>query len=542
MLDSNNVDGAMAHPDALEDEGKEHNKNVIKAPDLHTMLAKILESYTPLQQSGFKWDLCYKKKWCNIEFVLCTPFFKVDGDEAEKLCGKHTSRTASVACLCRYCVCPTDKSDDPNADYPHKTKPVILGLTLDKDFDKLKAMSQQCIDNATCAIRFGAQNSRSIHGACPMEMLHATLLGMFRCIRDCFFEQLGAGSKLATLINGFAQELGGLMSRQSDRNLPKTRFGQGICEGKLMAKEHPGILSCSSAVLRFTKGNDLLRRKRPKMFGTEEQRKDWRMLVETLLEWEDWLKSDEIHRNYLELARYKHRYLMYIMKKVGKRAAGMKLKISKFHQIVHMIDDMFQNGVPMEFDTGANESGHKPTKVAARLTQKKEETFDQQTAKRLEEVHLLELAELEMAGRPLWNYGLHPPDRKEISHQPRPPVLGGSKIQPFWDQGTRRFRAAETSRSKRGTPIKLEKDLVDFVGNLQRKLAKHGVENVTMRTEHARDGQIFRASPRFRDHVWRDWVIVDWGDEGELPNEIWGFLDLRERRVPVLGGSKLVVL
>jgi len=27
--------------------------------------------------------------------------------------------------------------------------------------------------------------------------------------------------------------------------------------------------------------------------------------------------------------------------------------------------------------------------------------------------------------------------------------------------------------------------------------------------------------------VWRDWVIVDWGEEyGRLPNKIWGFVDL----------------
>ena len=35
----------------------------------------------------------------DIEFVIFTPFFKVDGDEADKLCGKYTSRTHNVAQL-----------------------------------------------------------------------------------------------------------------------------------------------------------------------------------------------------------------------------------------------------------------------------------------------------------------------------------------------------------------------------------------------------------------------------------------------------------
>ena len=37
----------------------------------------------------------------------------------------------------------------------------------------------------------------------------------------------------------------------------------------------------------------------------------------------------------------------------------MGLKIVKFHAIVHVAQDVLDFGVPMEFDTGTNESGHK---------------------------------------------------------------------------------------------------------------------------------------------------------------------------------------
>lgn len=30
----------------------------------------------------------------------------------------------------------------------------------------------------------------------------------------------------------------------------------------------------------------------------------------------------------------------------------------------------------------------------------------------------------------------------------------------------------------------------------------------------------------FRGGVWRDWVMIDWGPDGVLPNKIWGFVDL----------------
>ena len=75
--------------------------------------------------------------------------------------------------------------------------------------------------------------------------------------------------------------------------------------------------------------------------------------------------------------------------------------------------------------------------------------------------------------------------------------------------------------------MKLEMDLINFVAKLQEKVSKC-IHQVPMRTEHYRNGQIFRASSQHRGHVWRDWVHVDWGEEGFLPNKIWGFVDLRE--------------
>ena len=72
---------------------------------------------------------------------------------------------------------------------------------------------------------------------------------------------------------------------------------------------------------------------------------------------------------------------------------------------MHMAKDILNFGVPMEFDTGANESGHKDTKKAALLTQKNQETFTKQTADRLDEMDMLSYAEEELQGNCIWNYG-----------------------------------------------------------------------------------------------------------------------------------------
>ena len=159
------------------------------------------------------------------------------------------SRTRNVTQLCCYCECPTDKSDDPRADYRLKTTKRIKTLIEQNNAKRLQELSQHHIKNCMYALQFGLHNKQGIHGACPIEMLHALLLGLFRYNRDCFFEQIGESSKTADQINAYSKQYGELLSRLSDRDMPVTRFANGIKRGKLMAQEYPGILLCMAAVL-----------------------------------------------------------------------------------------------------------------------------------------------------------------------------------------------------------------------------------------------------------------------------------------------------
>ena len=96
---------------------------------------------------------------------------------------------------------------------------------------------------------------------------------------------------------------------------------------------------------------------------------------------------------------------MCIMRKVAQRNKGMGLKLMKFHTILHTWEDILQFGVPLEFDTSANESHHKPSKQASKQTQRATDTFNFQTATRLIECDLLDLAMEEIErGRAPWQY------------------------------------------------------------------------------------------------------------------------------------------
>jgi hypothetical protein len=207
-----------------------------------------------------------------------------------------------------------------------------------------------------------------------------------------FFEQIGGSSQLSTGINSLTSLYGELFSRHSDRDMPRLKFSNAIQEGKLMANDYPGVLLLLVVVMNSSEGRKVLGGRTAGKLSEVGGLDDWIMLVEMLLMWELWLKSDKIALSHLKRAQHKHWYLMYLIRKVGNRRSGMGLKIVKFHAITHMADDIINFGVPKTFNTESDESAHKPAKEAAKVTQKRKETFDFQVAKRLTEVHPLELA------------------------------------------------------------------------------------------------------------------------------------------------------
>ena len=114
-----------------------------------------------------------------------------------------------------------------------------------------------------------------------------------------------------------------------------------------MAKEYRGILLIMLALFRSTKGREIINSYRE--FKLETSKDDWILLIELLLEWEAHLNEPRMEVYHLRRLQKKHRYLMYLMRKIAKRSAGMGLKLLKFHLILHLSEDILQFGVPLEF-------------------------------------------------------------------------------------------------------------------------------------------------------------------------------------------------
>jgi hypothetical protein len=529
---SGHVAAHELYVDGISDDEEDANGPVVdqvdKAADYHAILDVLLGSLKDLIADGMVVDIAYKGVlYPNCELVFFVPFVKCDGDEGDKLCGSFRSRGKDISQLCRHCLCPTDETDDPNAIYPFKTEPMIRKMFLENNAQKHKELSQIPIKNAFHLIRFGLHNVRGIHGATPWELLHGILLGHFKYIRDCFFDQMGETSITAKEVNALAQEIGRLLQRQSDRNKPRTKFAKGILKGKLMAKEYAGVLLVMAALLQTQRGKEMITGARKKQYRQSGQISDWVLLVELMLQWEGFLNLAEMEKKDIVRLKRKHKYLLFLLKRVGNRNKGMGFKIMKFHAVLHLAMDIMMFGVPMVVDTGSNESHHKTTKIAAKLTQKDVQTFEKQTSDRLDDFHVLDLAMEEVNGRPLCLFS-------EANTQPGNPVVqdkpsrtGGMIINVFRDKTNQQPVFTVKTRMKDRKAVPMDEAFLAFCLAIQEDIAQH-VEGfvVPICAEHKRGGIMFRSHPNYRGKgPWRDFVMIAW-DSGDYPAQIWGYLDL----------------
>jgi hypothetical protein len=577
-------DGEGEDVEGEDETDQDEGVSVIKAQDFHTMLAVILESWVELQETGFIWDLAYKmRRYHDTHWHLFTPMVKCDTEEGDTLSGKLRPRTSNIKQLCRYCHIPTAKGDRYSAKYPYKTQKEIEKLIRGGKLDKLQKISQHPIENAWYKILFNQGNDRGIHGATPSDKTHAIDLGMLKRTREIFFKAVGESAAVAQDIAGLGRLYGKLISHQSDRSMPLTNFSNSIGQGRKMAKEYKGVILLIAAILRSTKGRELVGTK--KKFREDHKKDDWLLLVELLLEWEAYLCEPRMLKRHVKRLEKKHRFIMYIMKKVANRTTGMGLKIMKYHVVLHMADDILNFGVPLEFDTGANESHHKASKVAAKMTQRNASTFTQQVAERMFEFYLLDLGLQEVQhDNPIWDYyernieessqdsdsdlssessdlssessdlSSESSDRSSQSSDRSSQISEESvktmtesvktttddaRISVFYDEEAQENTFQVLSKGKRAKDTLFHPDLIDFLCDLQDKVIDH-IPDSTLQiyTRHTRNDQIFHGHPNYRGQgPWKDWVIVDWGrGEGKLPCHINCFVDLQDSN---LQGNRL---
>ena len=407
---------------------------------------------------------------------------------------------------------------------------------------KLKEMSQQRIWNAMYEFDFGSHNDRGIHGAMPWDILHWMLLNWFKNTRDCFFEQTGDSSRLSKDFDSLCIAMGKLFKRQSDRDMPRVNFSNGVREAMLQANHMPGVLLIMAACFRSTQGRNLLlqnaRGPQKTYFSTHLQVTNWGRLVETLLMFHQWLKSDEFSVEAVTRARVKVKEVMSLMKAVGQRQSGMGDKRGGFHGAVHIPEMILDLGAPNGFNVEFNEMDHKPNKKDAKRTQQRESTFDMSVATKVLHRQAVTLAMHEIrTGVKKWHYyRFLRQEEEEQDDEPSDDLLTGTSVTYKFDEAKKEYLPIVNSSSKaKKRAFKYDAQINHFLqylaGELRRPIECFGelrVYNANLENK----SQIYHAEPLNNDMAWYDWGIFQWGDEVGTHEYVLGqmkcFVDLRD--------------
>jgi hypothetical protein len=277
--------------------------------------------------------------------------------------------------------------------------------------------------------------------------------------------------------------------------------------------------------------------------GNKAHITDWINLLSSLLQWQEWLKQEEIPVHIVSKSTESVKWLMQMMKSVAPREEGMGYNTIKFHLPLHLADDILNHGVPQNVNSAFAESAHIPiAKDTTRNTQKRKATFTIQAANRYVEDLAVGISwrEANLSNNSSTsNNHTTAHSRKHGKHFTATETLtadGIAQVVCYWGKKTPSnhntggpVRAMETANDK--ARVKLNTEVYSMLHEILMQVQS---DSLPCSTEYQNKlgneaaPVTYRAHPKFYGEQWNDFVTIKWSGENEpLPARIHTFVDLR---------------
>ena len=530
---------------------KAESKHLFKAEEkaylTHLLLEQILTDYKNLEDSGIE---NYQFTFRGEQYIANLKFFVLvvlgDTEAHDKLCGHYNCRMLSVKCICRHCPVPSDSLDDPMSNYPLTLQSNIDTLVENGDMSGLKNMSQYSFHTVwkKLGITFGG-NPRGIHGVTPSEPLHMIDLGIFKYLVQVFFAVIGSKDcKLHSLVDTWAKRVGKHLQHQSDRNLPRTYFPNGISGAtKLNGHEYVGVILVLALLLRMDGPRKTILKYQETM--TVKILDQWANLFELCVCWRKWLQSENIPKEEAIRSKKAHIKLVEMVIKYAGRQEGNEWKIIKLHMMLHIHTNLIDFAVPLNIDTSVPESNHKyNVKKPTSHTQKRASVLEIQAATRyyenlvMEHASLIALTEFSIGETNIHNNTKPSPTINNKMH--------GSKFE------IRNKKIGFENNYELlftwNTDIIKDTHSSKYIYWLAKHLFPIMDPNFVIRgcTEYHRKNLIFRAHPSYNNNGgWFDWAMFQWEDGNKkhinVPAQIIMFIMLPAFEKPVILDGRMSI-
>jgi hypothetical protein len=467
-------------------------------------------------------------------FKLAIAFVIGDCKGHDVLCGRYASHKILV--LCRDCNCSLSHADDHTVECVMRKVADIKVLTDQPPtktvLSQLKVLGQHYVKNAFYNLDFG-ENPGGIHTATPIEMLHGLELGLFQYALRGFFDLFTPSEviKFDLLSKGFSDQ----HNHQSYRDFPRTSFPHGFSNvTRLQGHEYVGCLLLASLTLASRPWQVVMRDFSTKKQGRIKQYHD---LFEILLSFHAFTKRKDHSQSLFRSERRSTsspvknaiRTCIQRFKSVVRRKKGHGTKITKLHQMLHLVFYITMFGAALNWYGSPCESLHKYfCKKPGRKTQRRPDNFENQSAKRVVESYIIGLAYGQIIGHLI---------KKPITPLTR--SVGGTKFtiqvdlnkHGVYTAGNHSIVWKQKNTDKRRVRIPInEGAIISTIKSCYTLFPRrpNGKIEIPCFTEHKRDGIIYHGHPNFRDlGQWHDYAYFNWdGIANPLIARIHFFVDL----------------
>ena len=322
-----------------------------------------------------------------VDIVTCILFVIQDMEEGDNLCGRYAIHTSGCQRPHRACTVTYAKLDSHLATCDYLSADFINFIANSDDETVRQRWSQHSMDNAFNSVRL-ADPERGICGATPAETMHCVRMGMINLTTLLVLSNVPASKKAALDRLAIKFHKG---HRQTYRKMfPTTDFSKGITNlTKISAAERIGLVFLFVILFQYEEGWSILD---SCLISRGSTLRAVLELFESMLCFDAWLNqatywkledTAEAKASFLASLR---QLMQWCTTRIPRGDQGQKWNFPKFHELLHVVDDMIRFGASGNFCAQRPESLLKDAaKKPGRRAQKRHAgvNFELQSAQRL---------------------------------------------------------------------------------------------------------------------------------------------------------------
>lgn len=326
-----------------------------------------------------------------VDVVTCILFVIQDMQEGDQLCGRFGPHAARIQRQCRACDVSYEDLDNPQVNCHYLYSAPMHMIALETDDQQRARWSQHRLDNIFNKVPL-ADPLRGILGSTPVETMHAFRKGLIETVTFLVLENVPASKKAAldSLAINFHKN-----HRQTYRKAyPSTDFSSGITNlTKISAAERLGLVFLFVILSQYDEGWQILESTLKTALAPVIQ------VFEALLCFDAWLGKPIfwLKQNEIEAKRIAQASIRRLLEMCHENIPSEKQhpwKFPKFHELLHIVDDISRFGAPTNYSAQRPESLLiAAAKQPGRRAQKRHQgsTYELQAAQRLADSLLIDV-------------------------------------------------------------------------------------------------------------------------------------------------------